>query len=266
MSSQYKETQLIRPRDAASIFDNGRNTTTIQQTAKAEELFEYENIYRDVKSEVIPGPIKTTKINRVTKVPKIIFKERKIAPDVKKKEKRIITKEVEVENIIEVPEVQEQIVYDEVKVHKYVDVPVVHPRQAVYYQQISKNIPKGAELVITQTYEVPQIKPRYIEIPVPIYVPCYIEVPIPALYIPMLKGDKAEYFTSGISDSSKLSRRPNLCNSSNEQTAQATSTRTMNVNVHLQEKSIDMSSKCSTHNLGSSDQKNLEKMVLAGNI
>lgn len=264
----YKETQLIKPGDVSF----GESHAYLPQTTTPDDLFQYKNIYRDVKSTVIEGAVKTTKIDKVTKIPKVIFKERKVdASKAQKREKKVVTKEVEIENIIEVPEIQEKVVYNEIKVPTYIDVPVVHPRQAVYYQQISKNVPKGVELVITQTFEVPQIKPKYVEVPVPIYVPCYIEVPIPAHYIPTDNTNDKEYFTSGVSNTSKVSRRPPQVfatahgeNKSSHATASSGDANQQQRNVT--EKSAEISSKCSTHNMYSAEQKNVERMVVAGNM
>ncbi|SOV83034.1 conserved Plasmodium protein, unknown function [Plasmodium sp. gorilla clade G3] len=262
--SSYRDTQLFKP-NGVNIFDSnlGMNNK-ISENISAEELFQSKNIYRDVKSKVIPGPIKTTTVEKVTKIPKIIFRERQ--KDIVKKEKKIIHKEVEIEKIVEVIENKDEIVYNEVKVPKYIDVPILQPRQEVHYQQISKNVPRGVELVITQTLEVPRIKPKYVEIPVPIYVPCYIEVPIPAQYIPIEQNDDKDHFTSGISNASKLSKHPHMQNNTMEFPHHYNNPYVMNPNLNMNDdKSVCASSKASIQNI-SSEQKNVEKMVIAGNL
>ncbi|CRG95812.1 conserved Plasmodium protein, unknown function [Plasmodium gallinaceum] len=264
--STYKDTQIFKPNGTNIYDDHLGEVYKLKDNISAEELFHSKNIYRDVKSNVIPGPVKTTTIEKVTKIPKIIFKERPLDTKKEKKEKKVITKEVEIENVVEVIENKEKVVYNEVKVPKYVDVPIIQPRQEVCYQQISKNIPRGVELVITQTLEVPKIKPKYVEIPVPIYVPCYIEVPIPAQYIPTEQNEEKDYFASGISNSSKFSKRANFYNSSLAHSQNFNTPITLNQNLNINdEKSLDFSSKCSIPNI-SSEQKNVEKMVIAGNL
>ncbi|CRH03844.1 conserved Plasmodium protein, unknown function [Plasmodium relictum] len=261
----YKDTQLFKPNDT-NIYENIGEENKLKNNICAEELFHYKNISTDVKTKVIPGPVKTTTIEKITKIPNIIFKERLIETKKEKKEKKVITKEVEIEKIVEVVQNEQKIVYNEVKVPKYVDVPIIHPRQEVYHQEISKNIPKGVELVITKTLEVPKIKPKYVEIPVPIYVPRYIEVPIPIQYIPIEQNEDKDYFTSGISNSSKLSKHPNFYSSSIEHSPNYNTPITMNHNLNVNdEKSLDFSSKCSIQNM-SSEQRNVENLVISGNL
>ncbi|KJP86137.1 hypothetical protein AK88_04188 [Plasmodium fragile] len=170
--------------------------THSNENITAEDLFLTRNICPDVKRKVTGGPVKTTTIEKVTRVPKVVFKER--VKDKVLKEKKVVTKEVEIEQVVDVIENKEEIIYNEVKVPTYIDIPIVHPRQEIYHTQILKNVPKGVELLVTQTLQVPKIKPKYVEVQVPIYVPCYIEVPIPAQYIPIPKGEKNEHFTCGI--------------------------------------------------------------------
>ncbi|EUD66441.1 hypothetical protein C922_03075 [Plasmodium inui San Antonio 1] len=176
--------------------------TQSNQDVTAEELFLTKNIFQDVQRKVTGGPIKTTTIEKVTKIPKVVFRER--LKDKVVKEKKVVTKEVEIEQIIDVIEKKDEIIYNEVKVPTYIDVPIVHPRQEVYHTEIFKNVPKGVELLVTQKLEVPKIKPKYVEVQVPIYVPCYIEVPIPAQYIPIPKGEKKDHFTCGINKEQKF--------------------------------------------------------------
>lgn len=176
--------------------------TQSNHNVTAEDLFLTENIFQDVQQKVTDGPVKTTTIEKVTKIPKVVFKERLKDKVVKKK--KVITKEVEVEQVVDVIENKEEIIYNQVKVPTYVDVPIVHPRQEVYHTEILKNVPKGIELLVKQRLEVPKIKPKYVEVQVPIYVPCYIEVPIPAQYIPIPKGEKKDHFTCGINKDPKF--------------------------------------------------------------
>ncbi|EDL46939.1 hypothetical protein, conserved [Plasmodium vivax] len=187
---------IFKPNGEHMFSSSNALITQSNENVTAEDLFLTKNIFRDVQQKVSGGPIKTTTIERVTKIPKVVFKER--LKDKVVKEKKVVTKEVEIEQIIDVIENKEEIIYNEVKVPTYIDVPIVHPRQEVYHKEVLKNVPKGIELFVTQKLEVPKIKPKYVEVQVPIYVPCYVEVPIPAHYIPIPKGEKRDHFTCGM--------------------------------------------------------------------
>ncbi|SBT72171.1 conserved Plasmodium protein, unknown function [Plasmodium malariae] len=287
----YKTTPLFAP-DEDAIFNSSSGVANkTNDNINADNLFIPKNIYRHVKEEISPGPIKTKYIEKITKIPRVIFKERK--KDINKKEKKVVTKEIEIEEIVEVIENKDEIVYNEVKVPTYIDIPIIQPRQEIYHQQITKNIPKGVELTVTQKLVAPKIKPKYVEVPVPIYVPCYIEVPIPIQYIPIHQNEQKQHFTTGVSNNTNLTKYPTVCsnpstghmqglmgsstenknvyvshaqddNKSDEQGDNISGEQTTNVNL-TDEQSIIFSSKSSIQNI-SNDEKNRNNMIAAANL
>ncbi|ANQ10701.1 Uncharacterized protein PCOAH_00048340 [Plasmodium coatneyi] len=197
-----KDTMIFKPNGEHMFSNTNGVITQSKENVTAEDLFLTKNIFQDVKQKVTGGPVKTTTVEKVTKIPKVVFRER--VKDKVVKKKKVITKEVEIEQVVDVIENKEEIIYNEVKVPTYVDVPIVQPRQEVYHTEILKNVPKGIELLVKQRLEVPKVRPKYVEVQVPIYVPCYIEVPIPAQYIPIPKGEKKDHFTCGLNEGQKV--------------------------------------------------------------
>ncbi|GAB68405.1 hypothetical protein PCYB_132790 [Plasmodium cynomolgi strain B] len=269
-----RDSMIFKPNGEHMFSSTNGLITQSNENVAAEDLFLQKNIFRDVQQKVTSGPIKTTTIEKVTKIPKVVFRER--LKDKVVKEKKIITKEVEIEQIIDVIENKEEIIYNEVKVPTYIDVPVVHPRQEVYHTEILKNIPKGIELLVTQRLEVPKIKPKYVEVQVPIYVPCYIEVPIPAQYIPIPKGEKKDHFTCGINKDKKIYyENPVVYNNPLMRSALQSETIQGNYNHHLNlsgkchldggdnKSEAIYSSKSSVQNLAV-EQSSLDNLVAAG--
>eukprot|EP00922_Rhytidocystis_sp_ex-Travisia-forbesii_P026192 GHVS01038363.1.p1 GENE.GHVS01038363.1~~GHVS01038363.1.p1 ORF type:complete len:330 (+),score=47.25 GHVS01038363.1:137-1126(+) len=160
-------------------------------TETREKLGEFTEVHLVEKIVEVPQRVQQEKI---VQVPRVEIVERKIlVPKPVYKEKivevpQIQYRDVPVEKIVEVPEVQTQVMNREVEVMQVVDVPVVQPRRSPIEQDIQRNIPMPIELRVAQGYEIPKLKPKYKEVPVPIYVPRYIEVPVPAQFVNAVQG------------------------------------------------------------------------------
>eukprot|EP00922_Rhytidocystis_sp_ex-Travisia-forbesii_P026189 GHVS01038359.1.p1 GENE.GHVS01038359.1~~GHVS01038359.1.p1 ORF type:complete len:327 (+),score=56.66 GHVS01038359.1:60-1040(+) len=135
-----------------------------------------------VQQEKIVHVARVEVVERKIQVPKPIYKEKIVEVP------QLQYRDVPVEKIVEVPEVQTQVVNREVDVPQVVDVPIVQPRRSPIEQDIQRNIPMPIELRVAQGYEIPKLKPKYKEVPVPIYVPRYIEVPVPAQFVNAVQG------------------------------------------------------------------------------
>lgn len=164
----------------------GFNTLDFNTTQVREKLIEVPRhphmmISKHIQEKIVQVP-KTEVFERKVAVPKTVYKEKVIeVPQVQ-------YREVPVERIIEVPEVQTQVVVKEVEVPVQVDVPIIQPRRAPVEQQINRNIPMPIDLHVRHRYEIPKLKPKYKEVPVPIYVPRYIELPHPAQFVNAMQG------------------------------------------------------------------------------
>eukprot|EP01057_Protomagalhaensia_wolfi_P001489 Protomagalhaensia_wolfi_Nauph_80__1488@NODE_18_length_4932_cov_64_724709_g14_i0_p1_GENE_NODE_18_length_4932_cov_64_724709_g14_i0NODE_18_length_4932_cov_64_724709_g14_i0_p1_ORF_typecomplete_len363_score71_87IMCp/PF12314_8/0_39IMCp/PF12314_8/2_1e03_NODE_18_length_4932_cov_64_724709_g14_i0551143 len=88
-------------------------------------------------------------------------------------------REVAVPKTVEVPEVVEQVVLKEIPVPQYVEIEVPKYVEKPRIVPIDRVKPVGVESETQITYEVPPIEAEYELIPVPIYVPQFIEVPVP---------------------------------------------------------------------------------------
>eukprot|EP00922_Rhytidocystis_sp_ex-Travisia-forbesii_P026193 GHVS01038365.1.p2 GENE.GHVS01038365.1~~GHVS01038365.1.p2 ORF type:complete len:293 (+),score=32.29 GHVS01038365.1:112-879(+) len=150
-----------------------RETQIVEKIVEVPQRVQQEKIVQVPRIEVI---------ERKIQVPKPVYKEKIVEIP------QIQYRDVPVEKIVEVPEVQTQVVTREVDVPQVVDVPVVQPRRSPIEQEIQRNIPMPIELRVAQGYEIPKLKPKYKEVPVPIYVPRYIEVPVPAQFVNAMQG------------------------------------------------------------------------------
>ena len=111
---------------------------------------------------------------RDVEVPKYITNETIVeVPDIE-------IREVQVEKIVEVPEIKEKYIIKPVPVPEYVETPI--PREIVSEKivEVERNIPQPLEVISTVEYHLPQMKPKTQVIKYPLYVPRFIEVPVAA--------------------------------------------------------------------------------------
>eukprot|EP01053_Blabericola_migrator_P007730 Blabericola_migrator_1__7729@NODE_394_length_8993_cov_144_363433_g314_i0_p2_GENE_NODE_394_length_8993_cov_144_363433_g314_i0NODE_394_length_8993_cov_144_363433_g314_i0_p2_ORF_typecomplete_len304_score52_62IMCp/PF12314_8/0_014IMCp/PF12314_8/70_NODE_394_length_8993_cov_144_363433_g314_i01301041 len=88
-------------------------------------------------------------------------------------------REIPVHKTVEVPEVVEQVVLKEVPVPQYVEIEVPEYVEKEKIVKVERVKPLAVESVLSVTYEVPSIEVEYEIIEVPYYVPQFIEVPVP---------------------------------------------------------------------------------------
>ncbi|CXI51206.1 conserved Plasmodium protein, unknown function [Plasmodium berghei] len=173
-----------------------------------EKLYRSKIVNKNVKESVMSDNINTITIEKITNIPNVIFKE--IIKEHNKEEGKKIFTEYIVKNNINGIEKQNS------KITKpYNDISIDKIRQEIYHKEIKKYIPKGTELIVKKTLKIPKIKPKYVEVPVPIYTPCYIEVPIPIQYIPVPKDEFKEHFICGVLNVDNISKYPNVYNPDN---------------------------------------------------
>eukprot|EP01071_Lankesteria_metandrocarpae_P008379 Lankesteria_metandrocarpae@DN4949_c0_g1_i5.p1 len=147
-----------------------------------EKIVEVPEIEYREKIVEVPEKIVQEKIKQVprievqehiTYVPKLITHEKIVeVPDVE-------IREVLVEKIVEVPEFRDEVVIKEVIVPRYIEVPVAEYKDVEIEHDIMRSIPLPVECITTVEYNLPQIRPRYAKVPVPIYAPRFIEVAVP---------------------------------------------------------------------------------------
>ncbi|SCM04223.1 conserved Plasmodium protein, unknown function [Plasmodium chabaudi chabaudi] len=176
--------------------------------SESEKLYRSKIVNKNVKENVMSGNVNTITIEKITNIPNVIFKEI-IKENNKREEKKTPTEYIIKNNTNDEEKQNDKII------NPYNDILVDKIRQEIYNKEITKYIPKGTELTVKQTLKIPRIKPKYVEVPVPIYAPCYIEVPIPIQYIPVPKEEFKEHFTCGVSNIDNIAKYPNVYNPDN---------------------------------------------------
>ncbi|CDU84992.1 hypothetical protein YYC_03142 [Plasmodium yoelii 17X] len=174
----------------------------------SEKLYRSKIVNKNVKESVMSGNINTITIEKITNIPNVIFKEI-IKENNKEEGKKTSTEYIVKNNINDIEKENSKIT------KPYNDISIDKIRQEIYHKEMKKYIPKGTELIVKKTLKIPKIKPKYVEVPVPIYAPCYIEVPIPIQYIPVPKNEFKEHFTSSVLNVDNISKYPNVYNPDN---------------------------------------------------
>eukprot|EP00917_Polyrhabdina_sp_WS-2016_P014297 GHVP01031303.1.p1 GENE.GHVP01031303.1~~GHVP01031303.1.p1 ORF type:complete len:416 (+),score=71.60 GHVP01031303.1:669-1916(+) len=204
LGSQTIEREIKVPRKIV-VEEQIERIVVVPETVKREQIIE-ETVR--VKQRVVEVA-KPVKRERIVEVPEIVYVDKKVeyienitqekivevprfeirenivhVPKIVHSEKIVEYpvyeyREVPFEKVVEVPEIREEVMIKEVTVPRYVDVPFPEYKDVEVTKDIERKVPVPFETVITENYEVPQIRAEYERVPVPIYAPRFVEVPVP---------------------------------------------------------------------------------------